>query len=194
MAEWASYRLSDFILFSDTAYYRQFELYNEAIWPLQFVALLFSLVMLYALWKKPGWGGRAVGVILVVSWLWVAWAYLYQRLDQLHVVADKYALGFVVQAVLLAWFGVVKNRFELVNSRGRVIMGTVLLAVALVIYPLIAVLSGRPWMQFELFAFAPDPTVLATLAILLRYKAAWLLYVIPLVWLLISGMTLYAIL
>ena len=77
MGELASYRLSDFILFSQTTYYRQFELYNLAVWPLHIVAIFFSVVLLYALWKKPVWAGRVISGLLVVSWCWVAWAFLY---------------------------------------------------------------------------------------------------------------------
>jgi len=191
MGELASYRLSDFILFTPTAYYRQFELYNQAIWPLHIVAISFVLVMLYALWKKPVWAGQLVALLLVVSWLWVAWAFLYQRFYQIHVVADWYALGFVLQAGLITWYGVIRNRFTLLVSNPlRIKMASVLLFVAFIFYPFIAFISGRSWMQFEMFALAPDPTVLATLAILLFYKVPIVLYAIPLIWMLLSGITL----
>lgn len=192
MGELASYRLSDFILFTPTAYYRQFELYNQAIWPLHLVAILFALLIGYALWKKPDRAGRVIAGLLVVSWCWVAWAFLYQRFYQIHVVADGYALGFVVQAGLLAWYGVVKNRLtRIATSRPRVIIGAGVLLIALVFYPFIALISGRSWLQFEMFALAPDPTVLATLGILLVYKAPKVLYVIPVMWVVLSGMTLF---
>jgi len=191
MAALASYRLSDFILFSETAYYRQFELYNQAIWPLHLLATLFSLLIGYALWKKPAWGGRVVSGLLVVSWCWVAWAFLYQRFNQIHVVADMYALGFVLQACFLAWYGVIKNRLALVAaSRPGIVVGAGVLFIALLIYPFIALITGRGWLQFEMFALAPDPTVLATLAILLVYKAPKILFVIPVIWAIVSGMTL----
>jgi len=191
MGELASYRLSDFILFTQTAYYRQFELYNQAIWPLHILAISFVLVMLYALWKKPVWAGQLVALLLVVSWLWVAWAFLYQRFYQIHVVADWYALGFVLQAGLITWYGVIRNRFTLLVSNPlRIKMGSALLFVAFIFYPYIALISGRSWMQFEMFALAPDPTVLATLAILLFYKVPIVLYAIPLIWMLLSAMTL----
>lgn len=192
MGEWASYRLSDFILFSATAYYRQFELYNQAIWPIHIVAILFALIIFYALWKKPAWAGRTIGVLLAVSWLWVALAFLYYRFYQIHVVADWYALGFVLQAGLLAWYGVVKNHFtHYIENRLCLIAGSGLLAIALVFYPFIAFISRRSWIQFEMFALAPDPTVLATLAIFLFYKIPVMLYLIPIIWILVSGMTLY---
>ena len=192
MGELASYRLADFILFSPTAYYRQFELYNQAVWPLQLVAVLFCLLIGYALWRKPAWGGRVVSALLVLSWCWVAWAFLYQRFYQIHVVADTYALGFVLQAGLLGWFGVVKNRLGVMAvSRPRVIIGVGVLIIALVFYPFIALVSGRSWLEFEMFGLAPDPTVLATLAVLFVYQAPWVLYVIPVVWVLVRGVTLF---
>lgn len=192
MGDLASYRLSDFILFSETAYYRQFELYNQAIWPLHVVAVLFSLVTLYILWKKPVWAVRIITGLLVVSWLWVAWAFLYQRFYQIHVVANWYALGFVLQAGLLTWYGVLKNCLDRgISSQFRERLATALLALVLIGYPFIAVISGRSWMQFEMFSLAPDPSVLATLAILFFYKSPTVLYAIPIIWVFISSVTLY---
>jgi len=192
MGDLASYQLSDFILFSETAYYRQFEFYNQAIWPLHLVAILFSFAIIYMLWKKPGWAVRAITGLLVASWLWVAWAFLYQRFYQIHVVANWYALGFVVQAGLLAWYGVIKERIDKgISNQCREQLAIALLALVLIGYPFVAVVSGRSWMQSEMFALAPDPLVLATLAILFFYKSPVVLYVIPIIWVVISSMTLY---
>ena len=193
MGEITSYNLSDFILFSDRVYYRQFELYNDAIWPMHLIAIIFSLVIIYTLWKKPAaaWSGRLIAVLLTLSWVWVAWAFLYEYFYQIHVVANWYALGFVLQAGLLVWYGVIKNQFTLSEeSRPRKNIGLGLLFISLIIYPFIAFITGRSWLQFEMFSLTPDPTVLATIAILVLYKASSVLYVIPLTWLLISGVTL----
>jgi len=191
MGELTSYRLSDFILFSQTVYYRQFELYNQFVWPLHFLAIIFALIIIYALWKKPVWGGRLVALLLVVCWLWVAWVFLYQRFYQIHVVANWYALGFALQAGLIIWYGLIRNCFALfVSNQLRIKIGSALLFVAYIVYPFIALMTGRSWMQFEMFALAPDPTVLASLAILLFYKVPVSLYVIPVVWMLLSVSTL----
>lgn len=193
MGDLISYQLSDFILFSQAVYYRQFEIYNLNIWPLQIVAILFSLVITYTLWKNPVWAGRLVSTVLIASWLWVAFAFLYQRFYQIHIVADWYALGFVLQAGLITWYGVFKNQFTLfVRSQFRIKIATSLLFVTFILYPFVAFITGRSWMQFEMFALAPDPTVLSTLAILLFYKARVVLYVIPIIWMLLSTMTLLA--
>jgi len=192
MGEWTSYRLSDFILFSETVYYRQFELYNQTIWPLHGVVMLLMLLIIYTIWKRPIWSGRVISGILVVSWIWVAWAFLYQRFYQIHVVADLYALGFVLQAGLLTKYGVIKNRLTLHTTRQPwASIGKGVLFFALLFYPFIALIADRSWMQFEMFALAPDPTVLTTLAILLMYKTPKVLYIIPVIWVIISGVTLF---
>ena len=193
MDELTSYSLSDFILFSDNVYFRQFELYNLAIWPLHLVAFVFSLVIIFSIWKKPVWAGRVITIVLTLSWLWVAWAFLYTRFYQIHVVANWYALGFVLQAGFLTWYGMVKNQFTLIEeSRLNIMMGLVLLFISLILYPFIAFIAGRSWLQFEMFSLTPDPTSLATLSFLILCKASLILYVIPIIWLLISGVTLVA--
>ena len=86
MGDLATYILSDFILFSSSTYYRQFEIYNQAIWPLHMVAVLFACFVIYATWKKPASATRVIAAVLMISWLWVAYAFLYQRFYQIHVV------------------------------------------------------------------------------------------------------------
>jgi hypothetical protein len=54
-------------------------------------------------------------------------------------------------------------------------------------------LAGRPWEGVELFAVAPDPTITATLGILLLAERVRLaLLAVPLLWCAISGATLWA--
>jgi hypothetical protein len=66
------------------------------------------------------------------------------------------------------------------------------LVYALAIHPLIAPLSGRPWTQAEIFGLAPDPTVIATLGVLVAAaRPNWLLLILPLLWCIISGLTLW---
>jgi hypothetical protein len=194
MGDWLSYTPSDFLLFSARTYYRLFELYNRAIWPAQILALLLGLVILWRLHRPGGWQGSVVAVILAAGWLWTAWAYLLEHYDTINWAARYFAIGFVIEAVLLIWTGAVRNWLLFQPYRdwvGRTGMGLFLFA--LMVQPLIGPLVGRDWKQAEIFGIAPDPTVLATLGILLTVdkRPPWGLMIIPLIWCALSGATLW---
>ena len=62
----------------------------------------------------------------------------------------------------------------------------------LFIHPLFGPLIGRSWLQVEVFGIAPDPTAITTLGVLLTaHPRNWLLLIIPLLWCVISGATLW---
>jgi hypothetical protein len=193
MSEWWTYSLSDFLLFSPRTYYRLFELYNASIWPLQILALALGAALLVLLFTGAAWRGRATAAILAACWLWVAWGYLFKRYDTINWAASYFAVGFALEALLLAWTGLVRDRlglrsgWDVASTAGRC-----MLLFALVGYPLIAPLAGRPWMQVEIFGLAPDPTAIATLGFLATARQPhWLLLVIPLIWCAISAATLW---
>jgi hypothetical protein len=192
MSQWWTYRLSDFLLFSPRTYRRLFELYNEAIWPGQLLALLLGTVLFACLLR--GGRGRLVGAILAAVWLWVAWAFHLERYATINWVAPWFAAAFTVQAALLAGYAFA-DRLVLpppADPVGRAGLGLVLFAV--LAQPLVAPIAGRGWSAVEVFGIAPDPTVVATLAVLLvaRGRNAWPLLPVPLIWCAISGATLWA--
>src|SRR6266852_5355053 len=82
-------------------------------------------------------------------------------------------------------------------ERRPIIAGSVgvgLFLFSLAVYPLLAPLLGRGWRQAELFGVAPDPTVLATLGLLLMAEQSprWWTLVVPLAWCLMTGALLWA--
>ena len=192
MSDWLSYTLSDFLLFSPRTYYRLFELYNSDIWPAQIAALMLGFAAL-GLWLRGGaWNGRAVAGILAACWLWVAGAYLLGRYDTINWAAKYFAAGFALEALLLVWAGVVRDRLALPPPAGMAGWGGLaIFAFALCLQPLAAPLSGRPWSQVELFGVAPDPTAVATLGILAAGRPPGWLIVLPAIWCAISAATLW---
>jgi hypothetical protein len=193
MSEWWTYSLSDFLLFSPRTYYRLFELYNLAVWPWHIVPIMLGLAVL-ALWLRGGpWQGRTVAVILAACWLFVAWAYLLARYDTINWAASYFAAGFALEALLLVWTGLIRDQLPL--RPGWDLAGTAglyLFVFALFAWPLIGPVVGRPWLQVEVFGVAPDPTVVATLGVLVAAdRTRWELLVIPLLWCAISGATLW---
>jgi uncharacterized protein DUF6064 len=191
MSEWWTYRLSNFLLFSPRTYYRLFELYNSEIWPGQVLALLAGLLMLALIRSGGPWQNRVIAATLATSWLWVAWAYHYARYASINWAATYFAGAFALEALLLLGLGVVKELR--VRSRDSFISaaGIGLVVFALIVHPLIGPLVGRSWSQVEIFGIAPDPTVIATLGVLVLASGAstWLLLPIPILWCLVSGAT-----
>jgi Family of unknown function (DUF6064) len=194
MSEWWTYSLSDFLLFSPRTYYRLFELHNLAVWPWHVLAIVLGLAVL-VLWLRGGARqGRTVAIILATCWLFVAWAYLLVRYDTINWAASYFAAGFAVEALLLVWTGLMRNWLSL--RPGRDVAGAAglwIFVFALFGWPLVGRLLDRPWLQAEIFGIAPDPTVVATLGVLIAAdRTHWELLVVPLLWCAISGGTLWA--
>lgn len=189
MSEWWTYRLYDFLLFTPRTYYRLFELYNAAIWPAQIVALALGVFLVLTCARGAG---RPAALVLAAAWLWVAVAFLALRYATINWAATYAAWGFGVEAALLLWIAV-RERYDpspkFAHSAG---LGLVLFAVF--VEPLSGLFLGRPLRQIELFALTPDPTVVATLGVLVavRPERRWLLLIIPVLWCLFTGLTLLA--
>jgi len=191
MSEWWTYRMSDFLMFAPRTYYRLFELYNSEIWPLQILTIAAGLAALWLV--RRGVYGRIVAGVLAAAWIFVAWAYHWERYATINTAAPYYAAGFAVEALLLTWCGIRRDslRFNLQPAPIRWI-GRALVAAGIVLYPLLAPLLGRPWTQAEIFGIAPDATAVATIGTLLLAEgriAAFL--ALPLLWCAISALTLW---
>jgi len=137
---------------------------------------------------------RAIPAILAAAWLWVAWAYLYERYDTINWAARYFAIGFAVEALLLLWRGTVLGRLQFNPGADAVARcGAGLFLFAAIAQPLVGPIVGRPWSQLEVFGIAPDPTAVATLGLLLTVagRVPWELLALPLLWCAISGATLW---
>jgi hypothetical protein len=192
MTEWWSYGPRDLLLFSPRTYYRLFELYNSELWPLQLLFLTLGAAILLLWRSRSKMAGRALATLLALFWLWVAWSYHSQRYATINWAANYFALAFALEALLLLWLGVVRGHLNLAAA-GSQRLGMALFIFAWLFFPLLAPLLGRSWMQAEILGMMPDPTALATLGILLLCGARplWWLWPVPVVWCLISGVTLW---
>jgi len=119
MSEWWTYTLTDFLLFSPRTYYRLFELYNAAVWPLQLVTLALGVAVLILILRGGAWSGRVVAAILASVWLLVAWAYLLERYDTINWAARYFAIAFAIQAAFLVCTGVIRDRLRFATSNSQ---------------------------------------------------------------------------
>jgi uncharacterized protein DUF6064 len=195
MPEWWTYTLSDFLLFSPRTYYRMIERYNEAVWPGQIVTLGLGLAIAVSLRRPTPWQGRLVSLSLAILWTWVAATFVWARYATINWAADLLAWLFGIEVLLLGWIGVVRGRLSFRWRRDAAeMLGIALFLMAVALYPMLAPTLGRGWRQAEIFGVAPDPTVVATLGLLLLAEGAprWSLLLAPALWCLISGATLWA--
>jgi len=184
MSEWWAYSLADLLMFSSRTYYRLFELYNRVVWPAHVVAGAIGCLLVVTVMRRDDRNWKPSWALLASCWLWVAWAFHARSYSTINTAAMYFAAAFALQAVLLLWLG-------LLNGRGKTSAGGLaILLFALIGYPFLAPASGRGWEQAEVFGMAPDPTVAATLGLLLfRRKRSALLWPIPLIWCAVTGAT-----
>ena len=195
MSEWWTYRLTSFLLFSPRTYYRTIELYNLAIWPAQLLGLAVGLAIVVLLATGNARRGRIVVALLAVCWLWIGWAFHYERYAQINWVATWVGAAFALQAGLFVGVGVIGGRIPFERPSWRMgWLAIALIAIIVVGYPLLAPLTGRGLTSAEAFGVAPDPTALATVAalVLVRGRIRWLLLAIPLLWCAFTALTLRA--
>jgi len=190
VSEWWTYRPADFLMFSPRVYWRLFESLNQSLWPASLLGVAVALAWL--LWfTRAGLGAapRASALVLGLCWLGVAWLFLWQRYAPINWAAQAFAAAFVLQGLgLLAWAGVGRPRASLSRLRCRAGLGLGLWA--LLGYPLLAGLGGRPWSQAEVFGLAPDPTAIGTLGWLLLLGGHPALWAVPLLWCAVTAATL----
>jgi FtsH-binding integral membrane protein len=139
--------------------------------------------------------GRVVAALFAACWLWIGWAFHYERYAQINWVATWIGAAFALQAGLFVGVGVIGGRFGFDRPNGRTrLFAIALIAIVVVGYPLLAPLTGRAWASAEAFGVAPDPTALATVAslALARGRIRWLLLAVPLLWCVFTALTLRA--
>jgi hypothetical protein len=141
----------------------------------------------------------AAAAVLGACWLMTAWVFLLERFALINAPASGYAVAFALQGLGLLALAAVGQRAALLQRSpgGRPLIAVALGLWALLGHPLLALASGRPLAQAEVFGLAPDPTVIATLAFLLLVQPAtgarrlWrLLWWMPVAWCLVSAATL----
>lgn len=193
--DWSSYSLSDFLLFSPQVYFRLLELHNKDVWPAQLAAIACGAVV-FALMIRPDRNRMRLAFgLLGVVWVWVAWSFFWERYATINWAASYAAPAIALEGLmLLAYAAAGGDRGWRSGSRASW-AALALIAFALAGYPFIAPVMDRPWQAAEIFAIAPDPTAVATLATLALANgfARWLLMIIPVLWCAITGLTLWTL-
>ena len=192
MSEWWAYRPEDLLLFSPRVFWRIFELHNTAFWPLHLATLAAGFAIVLLMLRRPHSQVLWVALILAALWASVGWFFLWNHYAAINWAIAYAAPAFGLQAMLLVIGGAARGDLAFDRRDLDSWLGLVIAVIGLVVYPLLPPLFGRPWTSAEAFGIEPDPTAIATLGFLLAASGRLvpLLFPIPLLWLLISGLTL----
>lgn len=198
--DWASYTLSDFILFSPEAYLALFDgQYNfrrRFVLITLDIASILVLIPLIGIRPKVFWS-RLGSLCLAATLIFVAYDFLWLRFLPINYMARYYAIGFVVQALLIFYVGVVRGQLFVVAPRGYSrTVGLGLVGYGFIFKLIVDSLISNNWIRSDFFGEAPDPTVIVLIGILILSKEAlgqrWnmILLALPILWCVISGLTL----
>lgn len=165
MPEWWTYGLSDFLMFSPATYWRLVERYNHDVWPLQLLTIAAGVMLSWWAAARGPRAGKVVAAVLAPLWIWVGWAFHWQRYASINWGAEYVSAAFALQGLMLMVAAFTRPRARPVGpfQRGG---GLLLVALALLAYPLAALAQGRPWSHSEVFGIMPGPTAMGTLGLL----------------------------
>lgn len=166
MSEWWTYGLSDFLMFSPATYWRLVDHYNRDVWPLQLPMIAAGVMLSWWAAARGPRAGKVAAAVLAPAWLWVGWAFLWQRYASINWGAEYVSVAFALQALMLMAAAFTRPRDA--RPVGPLLRsgGLLLVALALLVYPLAALAQGRPWSHSEVFGIMPGPTALGTLGLL----------------------------
>ena len=173
--------------FDSEAFFSVFQAYNSAIWPLQVILYLLSLLVLALLLKRQKYAGKAVFYLLALLWLVNGAGYHVLFFSDINKAALAFGAMFVAQAFLFAWHAW-KSPLTIPEIKPvQWALAAVLIAYATLFYSLIGHFAGHEYPRAPVFGVAPCPTTIFTFGILLLVEhLRWYLYLIPLLWTLVG--------
>lgn len=179
--------------------------YNEIVVPVAAFTFVLGVVAVFLASSKPKHSGQMISLILSFLWMWsgVVFFILFygpQEVVFLNVTMPGvwYLSGFlwIIQSLVFLFAGVFRSSlsFKLGSDRQSVI-GTVMIIYAMIIYPLIGLLTGRSYPEYPIFGVAPCPVTIFTFGLLqwTDRKVPVFVAIIPLVWALLGVMPVLAL-
>jgi hypothetical protein len=169
--------------FSADQFFAVFSRYNQAVFPIQiaFFILAAASVVAAVRWSRSS---RLIVGFLALLWAWMGVVYHWIFFASINPAAMIFGALFVLEAALLVWFSV--NRGNLVVKPELDVfgvMGGLLLAYGLVVYPVLNWTVGHRYPAQPTFGL-PCPTTIFTMGMLLWVKGRvpWHLLVVPALW------------
>jgi hypothetical protein len=159
-----------------------FAVYNERIWPLQFLGYVAGLLPLVPLFRPGKAWNRVVTGVLALLWLWVGLVFWLQAASQMALLYAPTVL-FAVQGALFL-NALARDRIAYGQARRvHTAVGLAFIAYALVGYPLVGLWVGHTYPHTALSPLFPCPVTILTFGVLLlARRVPRHLLVIPTFW------------
>ncbi len=179
--------------FTEQQFISLFERYNSALWPTQALTIAAALAVLALLALRPRRRSTdlAVAAVLASFWTLCGVGYFLLHMTELTPAAFGFAAIFVAQVGLLVHAALRPGGLAFSGApRWRAIAGGVVIAYALVGYPLLGLASGRAPVQSPWLGVAPCPTTIFTIGLLLcsTSRSQARLLALPILWAAIGTM------
>jgi len=179
--------------FTADQFFNVFVHYNEAAWPAAYVLNALSVLAFLLAVGRWRYAGRVVSGLMGLLWLWAGVVYHWLHFTSINPAAWIFGALFLVQAALLCWIGVVRDRLRFGGGWDvGGIAGSVIIGYALVVYPVLGCFFGHRYPAIPTFG-TPCPLTLFTFGLLALSdgpSARWLL-VIPVLWTLVGTMAVF---
>lgn len=175
--------------FSEDQFFAVFRLYNEAVWPAQWVFNVLALVVIALVVMGSPRAPRTVPAILAALWLWMGAVYHLVFFADVNRAAYGFGALFILQGAVFAWLALRSTPLGFTRRRDAAAVGGWLLVLyALIIYPAVGLSLGHVYPATPTFGL-PCPTTLFTLGVLLWARPAlpWGVLAIPLLWTIVGS-------
>ncbi|MBS3803055.1 MAG: hypothetical protein KGY54_00780 [Oleiphilaceae bacterium] len=190
------YALSDLIMFTPEVYLRLFIRFNEAVWPVQLLALAAGVAIPVLLTRQSMMARKLAVALLSLAWIACGFGFMGNFYAPINWPVAYFGYAFAGQALLIAavagaWQPPV--RWSPVGQRGKALIALWLLM--LLVLPWLTVAAASDGRALPFFALTPDLTVLGSIlaTTLVPRAVRWLLLLIPIVWCGFSALTLLAL-
>jgi len=181
MTRWWSYGLADAQIFSARAYDSLVERCMREAWPAQPLAVALGVAVLVVLLRwRPAPGARALAAAAALACVGVAAGWLTHCYAEIHWASGGIAIGFALQALLLAVAAAWPGAWQRAGTPGARGCAGALLAFALAVLPWLSSPAGGGAWRAEVFGLMPAPVIAASLAVVPLAVPVWRLVLLPL--------------
>jgi hypothetical protein len=152
--------------FTAEQFYGVFRDYNTVVWPAQWFLVALAAAVVVAVLRPWPWSAVAVSAVLGALWAWIALAYHLAFFARISPAAYGFAALSAAGAAVFVWQGVIRRRLAFRWVPGlKAMAGVVLIAFALVLYPVWSAYAGHPYPATPTFGL-PCSTTIFTIGVL----------------------------